>query len=78
MITGFIVTGFLVSCYVYRINDVRRRKAIFVEYGVLIWCTFDLTMIPLGYGILATILFIITSLIAFIVIRYVYGFLYRY
>ena len=32
MIAGFIVTGFLVSCYVYRINDVRRRKVIFVEY----------------------------------------------
>lgn len=76
MIVGFIVAGFLVSCYVCRINDVRRRKTFFVEYGVLIWCAFDLTMIPLGYGVLATILFIITSLIAFIMIRYVYGYIY--
>lgn len=75
MIAGFIVTGFLVSCYVYRINDVRRRKTFFLEYGVLIWCAFDLTMIPLGYGILATMLFIITSLMSFTVIRYAYSFL---
>lgn len=75
MIAGFIVTGFLVSCYVYRINDVRRRKTFFLEYGVLIWCAFDLTMIPLGYGMLATMLFIITSLMSFTVIRYAYSFL---
>lgn len=75
MIVGFIVTGFLVSVYVYRINDVQKRKTLFLEYAALIWCAFDLTMIPLGYGILATILFIITSLIAFIVIRYVYDYL---
>lgn len=75
MMAGFIVTGFLVSYYVYRINDVRRRKTFFVEYGVLIWCAFDLTMIPLGYGMLATLLFITTSLMSFTVIRYAYSFL---
>lgn len=70
MIAGFIISGFLVSYYTHKINDVRRKKMFIGEYGALIWCAFDLTMIPLGYGILATILFIATSLIAFMMMRY--------
>ena len=73
MLTGFVMTGVFVSYYVYKINDVHTRKMVFMEYGVMIWCTFDLTMIPLGYGVLATILFIITSLVAFAVGRYFVG-----
>ncbi len=78
MLSGFIVTGVLVSCYAYKVKDVRKRNCFFVEYGVLIWCAFDLTMIPLGFGVLATILFITTSLIAFAVTRYVYSFLIKH
>ena len=71
MLTGFLFTGFIVSCYAYKIADTRKRGSFFTAYGVLIWCAFDLTMIPLGFGALATILFITISLIAFTSIRIV-------
>lgn len=72
LLSGFVLTGFLVSCYAYKIADVRKRLYFFIAYGALIWCTFDLTMIPLGFGVLTTILFMIISLIAFIATGFVY------
>ncbi len=72
MLAGFVLTGVLVSCYAHKIEDIRKRGRFFIAYGALIWCTFALTMIPLGFGVLTTILFIIISLIAFIATRIVY------
>ncbi len=72
LLAGFVLTGITVSCYAYKIADVRKRVRFFIAYGALIWCTFDLTMIPLGFGVLTTILFMIISLIAFIATGFVY------
>lgn len=61
MIAGFVMAGSLVSCSALRNGESR----LCLEYGALIWCAFDLTMIPLGFGALSTICFIAVSLIAF-------------
>lgn len=61
MIAGFVVAGALVSCWALR----NEESHLCLEYGVLIWCAFDLTMIPLGFGVLSTVCFIAVSLIAF-------------
>lgn len=69
MIAGFIMTGVLISCYGYMVNK-HTKETFYLEYGILIWCAFDLTMIPLGFGASATIIFIIVSMIAFTVITF--------
>ncbi len=71
MTLGFILAGTLVAYYAYKAAS-RKAKGRFVsEYALLIWCVFDLTMIPLGYGIPSTVAFIAVSLIAFALVRWV-------
>lgn len=69
MIADFIMAGVLISYYAYMVNKHTKEKFC-LEYGILIWCPFDLTMIPLGFGALATIIFIIVSMIAFTAIKF--------
>ncbi len=71
MILGFIMSGALVSLYVLKANDKHTKEKFLTGFAVLIWCTFDLTMIPLGFGVFATITFIIVSIIAFTLLKYV-------
>lgn len=75
MLSGFVLTGALVSYYTHKIADVSTQGRFFIAYGAFIWCTFALTMIPLGFGIFTTILFIIISMIAFTATRAVYSML---
>lgn len=75
MLVGFVLTGILVSYYAHKVADVHKRGSFFIAYGALIWCTFDLTMIPLGFGVFETISFIIISMIAFTTTRAVYSIL---
>lgn len=75
MLAGFFLTGLIVSICADKLADARKRKRFFLGYGVLVWCFFDLTMIPLGFGVLATVLFVLMSLIAFDVTRIVHQFL---
>ena len=66
MIIGFILTEYLVS---YSTLKNRNQNDYFcLEYRVFIWCAFDFTMIPLGFGITSTISFIIVIIIAFVLI----------
>ncbi|MDE7398892.1 MAG: hypothetical protein K2N06_05120 [Oscillospiraceae bacterium] len=62
MFVGFVLAGSLVS---HRAFTLKCRNFFCLEYGVLIWCAFDLTMIPLGFGIIPTLAFMATSIIAF-------------
>ena len=71
MILGVIMSGALGSVYVLKANDKHTKEKFLTEFAVLIWCTFDLTMIPLGFGVFATITFIIVSIIAFTLLKYV-------
>lgn len=75
MLSGFVLTGALVSYYTHKIADVSKQGRFFIAYGAFIWCTFALTMIPLDFGIFTTILFIIISMIAFTATRAVYSML---
>lgn len=76
MFIGFVIAGASVSYYALKYkeeNDI--KKSFVIIYGLLIWCAFDLTMIPLGFGLIPTILFIITSMIAFLTIELLSRFL---
>ena len=68
MLAGFVLTGILVAYYAQKIENVREREGFIIAYGGLIWCAFTITMIPLGFGVLPTILFSIISFIAFIAV----------
>lgn len=65
MIVGFMIAGILVSRYTFTAKKEGVKERFCIEYGILIWCTFDLTMIPLGFGIMESIIFIIISMMAF-------------
>lgn len=73
LLSGFVLTGILVSYYAHRVTAISKRGHFIIAYGALIWCTFDLTMIPLGFGMLETVLFIIISMIGFVTIRATYN-----
>lgn len=61
---GFILAGYLVSYQALRFKN--QNDHFCLKYGIFIWCAFDLTMIPLGFGGLSTVLFIAISMIAFV------------
>lgn len=71
MFAGFVLAGILVSyCAVILKCRNKNVKDVFcLEYGLLIWCAFDLTMLPLGFGIISTLIFMITSAISFCIIE---------
>lgn len=71
MLTGFLLAGFLVSYYALFIKNKQDRIRFYCEFAIYIWCAFDLTMIPLGYGVWATVIFIIASLTSFLLSSYV-------
>lgn len=62
MTLGFLLAGYLVALYAGKQTE---RKFFCIEYGIFIWCAFDLTMIPLGFGLLATIIFMLVSMAGF-------------
>ena len=61
----FFITGASVSFYAIKMAELYGKKAFILLYGILVWSIFDLTMLPLGYGIIPTILFIAASMISF-------------
>lgn len=65
MAAGFFITGASVSFYAIKMAELYGKKAFILLYGILVWSIFDLTMLPLGYGIIPTILFIAASMISF-------------
>lgn len=67
MFIGFMLAGCLVSHYAFCLKG---KRYFCLEYGVWIWCAFDLTMIPLGFGLTSTLTFMISSMIAFVTIEY--------
>lgn len=70
MIIGFIMAGFLVSKYTLKAKHKNVNDKFCLQYAILIWCAFDLTMIPLGYGLGATIAFTIVSMVSFIAVEF--------
>lgn len=66
MTIGFILAGYLVLYYTLIAKYTNKNFCL--EYGILIWCAFDLTMIPLGFSVLSTVTFIIVSMIAFAIV----------
>ena len=62
MAVSFVLTGTLVALYAEKAESPRK---FFASYAVLVWCFFDVTMIPLGFGLVPTLLFMLSSLIAF-------------
>ncbi|MBP5555587.1 MAG: hypothetical protein J6X94_12050 [Lachnospiraceae bacterium] len=73
MAAGFFLTGTLVSYYAYKAKAGRAKGKFIIEYGILVWCIFDITMIPLGYGVTATVSFMFVSMIAFTSLRYIHA-----
>ena len=67
MALGFILTGSLVSYY----SRIKNNESFCILFGILIWSVFDLTMIPLGFGLVATLIFIIISILSFMVIDFI-------
>ena len=65
MAAGFFITGTVVSFYSVKVAALYGKKSFIPLYGILVWSIFDLTMLPLGYGIIPTILFIAGSMISF-------------
>ena len=65
MAAGFFITGAAVSFYSVKATALYGKKSFIPLYGILVWSIFDLTMLPLGYGIIPTILFIAASMISF-------------
>ena len=65
MAAGFFITGASVSVYAIKMAALYGKKSFILLYGILVWSIFDLTMLPLGYGIISTILFIAASMISF-------------
>ena len=72
LLAGFALTGVLVSYYAHQVNGKREQGRFIIRYGIMIWCVFALTMIPLGFGVSTTVVFIIISLIAFGAVRVVH------
>lgn len=68
MIAGFVLAGSLVFYYAMKNSKGELQNHFCLQYGMFIWCAFDLTMIPLGFGVLSTVIFIIVSLIGFVVL----------
>ena len=70
MISGFILAGGFVYYYVLKNRDIKDKvkNHFCLNYGLLIWCAFDLTMIPLGFGVFSTVIFIAVSLIGFVIL----------
>lgn len=62
LLVSFVLTGTLVALYAEKSESPGK---FFASYAVLVWCFFDVTMIPLGFGLTATLLFVLNSLIAF-------------
>ncbi len=71
MLIGFILAGALVSHYAMKAKSESGciKQKFCLEYGILIWCAFDLTMIPLGFGVVATAMFIIISMLSFLAVE---------
>ncbi len=65
MAAGFFITGAAISFYSVKATALYGKKSFIPLYGILVWSIFDLTMLPLGYGIIPTILFIAASMISF-------------
>ena len=65
MAAGFFITGTVVSFYSVKVAALYDKKSFIPLFGILVWSIFDLTMLPLGYGIIPTILFIAASMISF-------------
>jgi len=63
MFAGFWTAALLVAYMDFKAEKSGSRRFI-GAYISLIWCVFDLTMIPLGYGIISTLLFICASIIS--------------
>ena len=71
MFAGFVLAGTLVSYYgvILKCRNKNVKDIFCLEYGLLIWCAFDLTMLPLGFGTISTLAFMITSAISFCIIE---------
>ncbi len=68
MIAGFVLAGSLVFRHAMKNGNEKAKNHFCLHYGIFIWCVFDLTMISLGFGVLSTVIFIIVSLIGFVVL----------
>lgn len=66
LLAGFVLAGVLVSYHAYQVSGKREQGRFFMGYGIMIWCTFALTMIPLGFGVATTVVFCLISLAAFL------------
>lgn len=77
MMAGFILAGILVSHYTLAAKCRNKNANGFfcLEYGVFIWCAFDLTMVPLGFGIISTMIFMIISIVAFCLMECLCGYM---
>lgn len=75
LLGGFVLTGFLVACYASKVANTNKQGSFITAFGALIWCTFSLTMIPLGFGVLTTALFIAISMLAFTATKLLYNLL---
>ena len=69
MAVGFFITGSVVSFYGTKMSVSDVKNSFILLYGVLVWSIFDLTMLPLGFGIIPTVLFIVASIISFAAIH---------
>lgn len=72
---GFWFAGALVS-HVASKEKVNPGSFILI-YSILVWCVFDLTMLPLGFGVVATVLFIFESVISFSAMHFIFMLLSR-
>lgn len=63
MYIGFLIAGILMA-FMNNKAEKSGSSNFILAFIILIWCSFDLTMIPLGFGIIATILFIIESIVS--------------
>lgn len=70
MAAGFFITGSVVSFYGIKMAVSDGKKSFILLYGILVWSIFDLTMLPLGFGIIPTVLFIVASMISFAAIHF--------
>lgn len=71
MFAGFVLAGTLVlyCAVILKCRNKNVKDVFCLEYGLLIWCAFDLTMLPLGFGIISTLIFMIISAISFCIIE---------
>lgn len=63
MYIGFLIAGILMA-FMNNKAEKSGSSNFILAFIILVWCSFDLTMIPLGFGIIATILFIIESIVS--------------